>query len=39
MRSVREGFELILMTILAGVAADVISGTVRCGCFSLDRFD
>jgi hypothetical protein len=28
MRSVREGFELIFVTVFAGFAADVISGTV-----------
>ena len=39
MRSMREGFELIFMAILAGFAADVISGIVRRCCFSLDRFD
>lgn len=37
-RSVREGFELILVALLAGFAADVIFGAVGCG-FGLARFN
>lgn len=38
MRSVREGFELILVTVLAGIATDVIFGLVGCR-FSLTRLN
>ena len=31
MRSVGEGFELILVAILAGIATDVIHGAICCG--------
>lgn len=38
MRSVREGLELLLVAILAGVAADVISGAEACW-FGLARLN
>jgi hypothetical protein len=38
MRSVRESFELILVTILAGFASDVISGAIGCR-FGLTGLD
>lgn len=37
-RSVREGFELILVALLTGFAADIVSGAVGCG-FGLARFN
>jgi hypothetical protein len=38
MRSVGEGFELILVTILAGIAADIVCGVVA-RCLNLGRLD
>jgi len=38
MRSVGEGFELILVAILAGIATDVIHGAVCCW-FGLDSLN